>query len=176
MLAALVPGFEPVRLESLEELEVGVAWTELADPLVRERVEAATARFPRRRPVELPFPDAGILAVFNREVADVHRELFAENADLYGEDVRIKVEKCLAVRDSEVERAETAPSSSTGSGSRQALEGLDLVLTPTLPIVAPPLQSRCRTGRSGRAPVADPVHVSHLGARLARARPSVRPG
>ena len=88
MLAALVPGFEPVELESLEELEVGVAWTELAEPLVRERVEAAAARFPRRRPVELPFPDAGILAVFKREVADVHRELFAENADLYGEDVR----------------------------------------------------------------------------------------
>ena len=55
MLAALAPGFEPVELESLEELEVGVAWTELADPLVRERVEAAAARFPRRRPVELPF-------------------------------------------------------------------------------------------------------------------------
>ena len=104
MLAALVPDFEPVELESLEELEVGVAWTELADPLVRERVEAAAARFPRRRPVELPFPDGGILAVFNREVADVHRELFAENADLYGEDVRIKIERCLAVRDSEVER------------------------------------------------------------------------
>jgi len=45
-------------------------------------------------------------AVFMREVADVHRELFAENGDLYGEDVRVKVERCLAVRDSEVERAE----------------------------------------------------------------------
>ncbi len=46
MLGALVPGFEPVELESLEELEVGVAWTELADPLVRERVEAAAAQLP----------------------------------------------------------------------------------------------------------------------------------
>ena len=175
MLGALVPGFEPVELESLEELEVGVAWTELADPLVRERVEAAAARFPRRRPVELPFPDAGILAAFNREVADVHRELYAENADLYGEDVRIKIEQCLAVRDSEFERAGPLRIEYR-ERVEQALEGLDLVLTPTLPIVAPPLRSRRRARRSGRAPVADPVHVSHLGARLARARPSVRPG
>ena len=138
MLAALVPGFEPLQLESLEELEVGIAWTELADPLVRERVEAATARFPRRREVELPFPDAGILAAFMREVADVHRELFAENADLYGEDVRIKIEQCLAVRDSEVERAGPLRSEYR-ERVEQALEGLDLLLTPTLPIVAPPL-------------------------------------
>jgi aspartyl-tRNA(Asn)/glutamyl-tRNA(Gln) amidotransferase subunit A len=138
MLAALAPGFEPVALESLEELEVGVAWTKLADPLVRERVEAAVARFPRRRPVELPFPDSGILAAFNREVADVHRELFAENADLYGEDVRIKVEQCLAVRDSEFERAGPLRIEYR-ERVEQALDGVDLVLTPTLPIVATPL-------------------------------------
>ena len=39
--------------------------------------------FPRRREVELPFPDRPD-ALFMREVADVHRGLFAENADLYG--------------------------------------------------------------------------------------------
>jgi aspartyl-tRNA(Asn)/glutamyl-tRNA(Gln) amidotransferase subunit A len=138
MLGALAPGFEPLELESLEELEVGVAWTEFADPLVRERVEAAAARFPRRRPIDLPFPDAGILAAFMREVADVHRELFAENADLYGEDVRIKIEQCLAVRDSEFELAGPLRIDYR-ERVEQALEGLDLVLTPTLPIVAPPL-------------------------------------
>jgi Asp-tRNA(Asn)/Glu-tRNA(Gln) amidotransferase A subunit family amidase len=138
MLSALAPGFEPLELESLEELEVGVAWTELAEPLVRERVEAAVAAFPRRRPVELPFPDTGILAAFMREVADVHRELFAENTDLYGEDVRIKVEQCLAVRDSEVERAGRLRAEYR-ERAEEALDGLDLVLTPTLPIVAPPL-------------------------------------
>ena len=35
------------------------------------------------------------------EVANVHRELFAENADLYGEDVRIKIERCLSVSDAD---------------------------------------------------------------------------
>ena len=139
MLAALAPGFEPVELESLEELEVGVAWTELADPLMRERVEAAAARFPRRRAVELPFPERGILAAFMREVADVHRELFAENAELYGEDVRIKIEQCLDVRDSDVERA-VRLRGEYRERAEQAIQGLDLVLTPTLPIVAPRLQ------------------------------------
>ena len=38
-----------------------------------------------------------------REVADVHRGLFAEHADDYGENVRTKVERCLAVTASEVE-------------------------------------------------------------------------
>ena len=102
----LAPGFEPVELESLEELEVGVAWTELADPGVRDRVEAAVARFPRRRAVELPLVPADTYAVFMREVADVHRELFAENAELYGEDVRVKLERCFAVRDRRSSSAE----------------------------------------------------------------------
>src|SRR3954469_24177599 len=41
MLETLVPGFTGEPLESLAEVEVGVAWVEHADPLVRARVEAA---------------------------------------------------------------------------------------------------------------------------------------
>ena len=138
LLADLVPGFEPAGLESLEELELGVAWTELADPLVRARVEGAAALFPRRRIVELPFPDPAVYAPFMREVADVHRELFAQAADGYGEDVRIKLERCFAVRDSEVERGARLRAEYEVRMS-EAMSGLDLILTPTLPIVAPPL-------------------------------------
>ena len=133
-------GFEPVELESLEELQVGVAWTDLAEPRVRERVEAAAARFPRRRAVELPLVPDETYAVFMREVADVHRELFAENADLYGEDVRLKLEKCFAVRDRDVERA-SGCAREYREQVEEALDGLDLVLTPTLPIVPPPLDA-----------------------------------
>ncbi len=43
------------------------------------RVEGAAALFPRRRIVELPFPDPAVYAPFMREVADVHRELFAQS-------------------------------------------------------------------------------------------------
>ena len=119
MLEVLAPGFEPVELESLEQLEVGVAWTELAEPGVRDRVEAAAARFPRRRAVELPLVPDETYAVFMREVADVHRELYAENADLYGEDVRLKLEKLLRRprRGRRARRAAAPPS--TGSRSRR---------------------------------------------------------
>src|SRR3954452_7116307 len=72
MMEALVPGFE-IPAVAAEDLRVGVAWTERADPLVRERVEAAVARFGQRRAVELPFPD-GVYPVFSGEVVEVHAE------------------------------------------------------------------------------------------------------
>jgi aspartyl-tRNA(Asn)/glutamyl-tRNA(Gln) amidotransferase subunit A len=138
LLRALAPDLELLTLQSLEELEVGVAWTGLADPLVAARVEESAARFPRRRSVEVPLVPAETYALFMREAADVHRELFATNADLYGEDVRIKLERCLAVRDREVERAARLREEYREQ-VEEALDGLDLVLTPTLPVVAPPL-------------------------------------
>ena len=67
LLRALAPGFEPVELESLEELEVGVAWLDQAEPLVRERVGEVAALFPRRRELELPLAPAN-RADFMREV------------------------------------------------------------------------------------------------------------
>jgi Asp-tRNA(Asn)/Glu-tRNA(Gln) amidotransferase A subunit family amidase len=138
MLAALAPGFVPRRLESLEEVVVGVAWVELADPDVRPVVEAAVARLPRTRRVDLPELDPGTYAAFMREAADVHRELYAENADLYGEDVRIKLERCFAVHDADVERARRLRERYREEAAA-ALDGVDLVATPTLPCVPPPL-------------------------------------
>jgi aspartyl-tRNA(Asn)/glutamyl-tRNA(Gln) amidotransferase subunit A len=134
--AALAPGFEPAEEPPLEELEVGVAWLEHADPLVRERVEAAAARFPRRRPLDLPLPGDTLDAVFMREVGDVHRALFPEHADSYGEDVRHKIERCLRVRDAEYEAGLRARESYR-ERCDELCAGLDLVLTPTLAIVAP---------------------------------------
>jgi aspartyl-tRNA(Asn)/glutamyl-tRNA(Gln) amidotransferase subunit A len=71
-----------------------------------------------------------------REVADVHRELYAENADLYGGNVAAKIELCLAVTDAEY-----------GAGLRardeyrermgELFDEVDLIVTPTLPFVAP---------------------------------------
>ena len=53
MLEALAPGFQ--RIEP-------VAWLELAEPLVRERVQAAAELFPHRRELAFPLPE-GIGAV-----------------------------------------------------------------------------------------------------------------
>jgi aspartyl-tRNA(Asn)/glutamyl-tRNA(Gln) amidotransferase subunit A len=135
MMEALAPGFAPRSVE-LEEIEVGVAWTEQADPLVRERVEAAAERFPRRRRLELPHAD-GVYPGFEREVADVHRELFLEHADSYGATVRPKVERCLAVTDSEFAQA-VERRTRYRERFAEAAAGVDLVLTPTLVCVAPP--------------------------------------
>ncbi|HET7571738.1 MAG TPA: amidase [Gaiellaceae bacterium] len=137
LLRALVPGFASETLESLEELEVGLAWSEHADALVRERVEAAAARFPRLRRVEFPFPDRDENRLFMREVADVHRALFPEHADSYDERVRTKIERCLDVSDDQVARAERLRAEYREQAA-EALDGLDLLVTPTLATVAPP--------------------------------------
>jgi Asp-tRNA(Asn)/Glu-tRNA(Gln) amidotransferase A subunit family amidase len=71
-----------------------------------------------------------------REVAGVHQELFAENSDLYGEDLRIKIERCLGVTDAEAERA-SHRREEYRKVMEAALVGIDLVVTPTLPCVAP---------------------------------------
>jgi len=134
-LAVLTSAYEPSVLESLEELEVAVAWVDDAAPLVRARVLEAADHCPRRRSVRLARPE-GVHPVFDREVADVHRELFAENADLYGEDVRLKIERCLEVRDADAEHAARRRVEYREEVER-AVAGFDLVLTPTLPRVAP---------------------------------------
>ena len=135
MLEALVPGFEATEVE-LDDIEAGIAWTELADPLVRARVEAAAERFRRRRQLELPLAD-GFYDCFSHEVADVHRELFAEHAESYGENVRPKIEWCLAVTDADYERAREQRERYRKELAEAAAD-VDLVLTPTLLCVAPP--------------------------------------
>jgi aspartyl-tRNA(Asn)/glutamyl-tRNA(Gln) amidotransferase subunit A len=139
MLAALADGFEERPLEDLEDVEVGVAWTELADPLVRARVEEAAERFPRRRRLELPLAEA-IGPVFMREVADVHRDLFAAESERYGPNVHYKVTKALALPDARYEQA-VAERDRYRERMAEACAGVDLVLTPTTAFVAPPADS-----------------------------------
>jgi aspartyl-tRNA(Asn)/glutamyl-tRNA(Gln) amidotransferase subunit A len=137
MLRALAPGFEARDLEALDDLRVGVAWLDEADPLVRDRVAAAAAHFPNRDPVDLPRAD--IDAAFMREVADVHRELYEEHADLYGENVAVKIERCLAITDAEAAAAARRRDDYRAEAERIAA-GFDLLLTPTLSVVAPPVE------------------------------------
>ena len=135
MMRVLAPGFEPTEV-ALDDLSVAVAWTGLADPLVRARVEEAAAHFRTRREIDFPeAPDS--TAVFMREVAEVHRDLYEENAELYGANIRPKIERCL-----DVGEAEFAAATSARAGYEQraldALGDADLLLTPTQAFVAPP--------------------------------------
>jgi aspartyl-tRNA(Asn)/glutamyl-tRNA(Gln) amidotransferase subunit A len=138
LLQALAPGFEPVELESLEELVVGVAWLDQAEPLVRERVLDAASLFPRRRELEPPLVPAN-RADFMREAADVHRALFPGNEELYGDNVRGKIERCLRVTDAEAD-ASVRDRLEYRERMEAELDGLDLVAAPTVPFVAPPAE------------------------------------
>ena len=147
LMTALVPGFAPAGLESLEELEVGVAWLDDADPLVRARVDAAAALFPRRRTLDFPLA-ADDNRLFMREIADVHRGLFPENADAYGDNVRTKLELCFEVTDAEVDAARRARDEYR-ERCEEALDGVDLLVTPTVAFVAPPADAQELTIRAG---------------------------
>ena len=133
MLEALVPDFErdPAR-----RVSVGVAWADRCTPLVGARIREAAALLDARA-VEFPLPEA-IGDAFMREVADVHRDLFAASADSYGQNVRTKIERCLQVTDAEAAAANDRRSAYRDE-AEAAMGDLDLLLTPTLAFVAPPL-------------------------------------
>jgi aspartyl-tRNA(Asn)/glutamyl-tRNA(Gln) amidotransferase subunit A len=132
--AALVRVLAAVGSAS-EGFSVALAWHERVEPLVRARLEEA-GRLLGARPVEFPLPE-GTTAVFMREVAEVHRELYAEYAELYGENIRPKIERCLAVTEPEAAAAGAARAAYEHE-ALAALEGFDLLLTPTLAFVPPP--------------------------------------
>jgi Asp-tRNA(Asn)/Glu-tRNA(Gln) amidotransferase A subunit family amidase len=122
----------------LEDATVGIGWLDRAEPLVRARVDEAAAHFRKRRTLDLPLLQRETYDVFMREAADVHRDLFAEHHDEYGENVRTKIERCLAVTDEAYERALEARRRYV-EAFEEAASDVDLVLTPTLECVAPPV-------------------------------------
>jgi Asp-tRNA(Asn)/Glu-tRNA(Gln) amidotransferase A subunit family amidase len=136
MMGELAPGFARADVD-LDALAVGVAWTEMADPLVRERVEAAAALVPGSRRVEVPLPPREAYAVFLREAAQVHEPLWREHRELYSENVAVKVERALRVTDADYERA-LRERELYRERVADAMDGIDLLLTPTLMSVAPP--------------------------------------
>ena len=71
------------------------------------------------------------------EIAGVHRELYAEQGDLYGENIVPKIERCLALPTVEAAAAASRREEYRDEMQR-ALEPFDLLLTPTLAFVAPP--------------------------------------
>jgi aspartyl-tRNA(Asn)/glutamyl-tRNA(Gln) amidotransferase subunit A len=133
MLEALAPELDRT---SKTDAVVGTAWAEHCRPLVADRVRAA-AELLDARPVDFPLP-TGLGPAFMAEVADVHRDLFAENAESYGANVRAKIERCLALTETEVEAGRRARAEYADQ-ALDATDGCDLLLVPTLPFVAPPL-------------------------------------
>jgi aspartyl-tRNA(Asn)/glutamyl-tRNA(Gln) amidotransferase subunit A len=138
MMSALAPDLDPVPTLSPGDVEVGVAWIGEADPLVRARVEEAAATFPNPRELHLPSMPPGIQHVRMRETAETHVKLFSEYRDLYGHDVAEKLDRCLEVTDREYE-AGLETRERYRERLAELMRGVDIVLTPTLPTVAPPI-------------------------------------
>jgi len=124
-----------LSLRTADGARIGVAWADRCDPLVRKRLLAAAAALGSWAPVDFPLAEA-VGAAFMREVGDVHRELYPENAELYGENIRGKVEQCIDVGDGEYASAVQARGELTERAG-EALEGFDLLLAPTLAFVPP---------------------------------------
>jgi amidase len=135
MMQALAPGSSPEAVD-LADVRAAVAWLDDADPGVRARVAAAAKAFPGRAEIVFPLMPANIDPSFQREVAILHGDLFAENEDLYGTSVRWKVERALEVTDGEYE-ASVAARERYRDEAREALDGFDLLLVPTIGTVAP---------------------------------------
>ena len=136
MMEALVPDFEPTQVEPADVV-VGVAWLDEADPLVRARVQEAAAKFPNRRELALGVPDREQWgAAFRREALESHAGLFPERAEDYGDDVRNSLEGAMELTEGEVEAARRLRERLRDEVP-EALAGVDLLLTPTLPCVAP---------------------------------------
>jgi len=135
MMKALDPHLPSAEVD-LRDIRVGVAWLGLADPLVRARVEDVAALFLQRGELDLPLLQEETYPAFMREAAEVHSALFVEHADLYGENVRTKIERCLAVTDEQA-RGAVAAREQYVDDFRRAANGVDIVLAPTLECVAP---------------------------------------
>ena len=131
----------------------------------------AAALFPRRRSSSCRCPTGRLRAVHARGRRRPPRALRASTRTRYGEDVRIKLERCLAVRDSEVERGarlraeyEGGERGDDGTRSHAHADAADRRAA----------ARRRRYRRSRGARVADPLHVPVQRARLARAGAPVR--
>jgi aspartyl-tRNA(Asn)/glutamyl-tRNA(Gln) amidotransferase subunit A len=132
LMRALVPGFVAAKLG---DVRVGVTWLDRCEPLVAARVLEAAAVY-GAVPVEFPTAEA-VSPAFMREAGDVHRELYPDNAELYGDNIRGKIERCIALDDATYAAAVEERRRLTAR-AEQALDGLDLLLAPTLGFVAPP--------------------------------------
>ncbi len=138
MMAALAPEMDPVPTISPGDVEVGLAWVGEADPLIRARVEETAAIFPNCRDIPLPALPTGIRDVRMRETAETHAKLFSEYRDRYGHDVAAKLDRCMEVTDREYE-AGLETRERYRDRFAELMRGIDVVLTPTQPIVAPPV-------------------------------------
>lgn len=155
LMRALVPAFDERTIDSLNDLNVRIAWLDYANDDVRAELGS---RLPPLPAVDLPLAERTEHALFMREVADVHRGLYPERADEYGENVRWKLERCFAVTDAEVASAQRVRDDYRDR-CEELLAEIDLLLTPTVPILPPPADADEREIRDSATRFTYPFNV-----------------
>jgi aspartyl-tRNA(Asn)/glutamyl-tRNA(Gln) amidotransferase subunit A len=135
MMELLADDFAPASVD-ISELRVALAWNDEAEPGVQARVEAAAALFGSVERVDFPHGE-GNLRVFFAEAGQVHRSLFEEHAEEYGEDVAVRLRDfCFDLTPADVAEAQRARALLREEAAER-LDGFDLLLTPTQAFVAP---------------------------------------
>jgi len=129
LTAALAPGVTVPEV-SLDDLSLAVAWADRCVEAVAEHVLAVPGT-----PVDFPTAET-VAPAFMREVGDVHRDLYPEFAELYGENIRGKVERCIALGDGEYAAAVQARAA-LHDRAQAALDGHDVLICPTLGFLPP---------------------------------------
>jgi aspartyl-tRNA(Asn)/glutamyl-tRNA(Gln) amidotransferase subunit A len=133
-------GLIPDRARPLPELRIAVpeGWDEGLSPEVTEAWRRAAAGLPRIR-----FPDRGWMGntgttILYAEAAAFHRDRFAEHPDLFGADVRARLEEGLRLSRSEYVQA-LLEQSRVRLEAEAAMSGWDAILAPLSRVLPPRL-------------------------------------
>jgi aspartyl-tRNA(Asn)/glutamyl-tRNA(Gln) amidotransferase subunit A len=128
-------------------LHIGVARSdvEAADDDVRQAIESAIDRLATAGAtvVDVGWPDAeqtfvASTGIMFSEAAAIHAAQLAEHADRYGADIRARLEMGAALTGPQVAAAHRLRSQLIGE-VQATLAGVDVIASPTVPIVAPRL-------------------------------------
>jgi aspartyl-tRNA(Asn)/glutamyl-tRNA(Gln) amidotransferase subunit A len=139
MMRALAPELAEPPDVTLADLRLGILWLDDADADVREGAHRAVARLPGAEPVALDRADArDTYPLFFWEVAQIHRERFASRREAYGPDLAVKLDGAMKVSAEAAEQARHARERFR-EAAVDAIDGFDLLLSPTIPCVPPPL-------------------------------------
>jgi Asp-tRNA(Asn)/Glu-tRNA(Gln) amidotransferase A subunit family amidase len=142
---------EPAPAVRLDGLRVGLvreAWFERLDDTVRERFETLVRRLGDAGAVLVPtpFPDAeelrlGYAVVQSAEAVAIHHERLVDAPELFDPEVLQRLRVAAEVPAYEYVRAVRRLAEDRAAAATR-LDGVDVLLVPTVPVVAPPLGIR----------------------------------
>lgn len=148
----------PAHVAALDTLRIGVARSVVAeaDDDVRQPVEQALDRLAAAGAtlvdVILPDPEATFVAsttIMFSEAAAIHAEGLAAHRDRYGADIKARLELGAALSGTEVAAAHRLRQMVT-TDVLGTLADVDVIASPTVPIVAPPIADAADPALPGR--------------------------